>query len=74
MVKANSKDTREILQIENRILSSRELVDHALKAYAKAKTEKNEWWKEVVKKYHLDKGRYYRVWIDGEILEERRKI
>jgi len=73
MPKLNEQEIKQILSIENRKRSLTGTIDTAIDELTYVRTEERAWWKAIVEKYHLNKWKYHRIWIDGEILEERRK-
>ena len=72
MPKLNDKEIKEILSIENRKRELTEIIDNAINELTYIRADERIWWKTVVDKYHLNKQKLHRIWIDGEILEERR--
>jgi len=72
MPKLNDKEIKEILSIENRKRELTEVIDNAINELTYIRADERIWWRAVVDKYHLNKQKLHRIWIDGEILEERR--
>ena len=72
MPRVNEQEVKQILTIENRKGRLVQVIDNAINALTYVKADERMWWKTVVDKYHLNKKKLHRVWIDGEILEERR--
>jgi len=72
MPKLNDKEIKEILSIENRKRELTEVIDNAINELTYIRADERIWWRTVVDKYHLNKQKLHRIWIDGEILEERR--
>ena len=73
MSKLNEKEVKEICAIENLKAQLTKDIDGAINALTKVRMSERDWWHTIVEKYHLDKKKLHRVWIDGEILEERRR-
>jgi len=72
MPRLNDNEIKEILSIENRKKELTEVIDNAINELTYIRADERIWWKTVVDKYHLNKQKLHRIWIDGEILEERR--
>lgn len=72
MPKLNDREIKEILLIENRKGTFTSIIDSAINELTYIRANERVWWGAIVNKYHLNKNRLHRIWIDGEILEERR--
>ena len=74
MAKLNNQEVKEVCEIENRKRHLTEIIDKAINELTHVRVREREWWRGIVDKYGLDKKKLHRIWIDGEILEERRII
>lgn len=72
MPRLNEKEVKQILALEDRKRDLTLMIDIAINELSHIRTKERTWWKGVVEKYKLDKVKMHRIWIDGEILEERR--
>jgi len=72
MPRLNDNEIKEILSIGNRKRELTGIIDNAINELTYARVDERIWWRTVVDKYHLNKQKLHRIWIDGEILEERR--
>jgi transposase len=73
MSKLNEKEIKVILEIENRKKRLAGILDDVINEMTYVRTNERFWWREMVVKYKLNPNKLHRIWIDGEILEERRK-
>ena len=72
MPKLSEVEIKQVLAVENRKRDLTEVIDNAINELTYVRAEERLWWRDVVDKYHLNKKKLHRIWIDGEILEERR--
>ena len=72
MPKLNEQEVKQVLRVENRKRELTEVIDNAINELTYVRAEERIWWRTMVDKYHLDKKKIHRIWMDGEILEERR--
>ena len=72
MPKINEQEVKQILSIENRKRELTQVIDNAINELTYVRADERIWWRTVVDKYHLNKNKLHRIWIDGDILEERR--
>lgn len=66
------KDVKELVLIENKKAGLVQDLDTVINELTKVREKERTWWNKVVKKYKLDESKMHRIWIDGEIREERR--
>ena len=72
MPKLNEQEVKQVLRVENRKQELTEVIDNAINELTYVRVEERLWWRGIVDKYHLNKKKFHRIWLDGEILEERR--
>lgn len=72
MPKLNETEIKQILRIENRKRELGDTIDSAINELTHTRMAERQWWGRIVDKYKLNQKKLHRVWIDGDILEERR--
>lgn len=72
MSKLNEKEVKQILEIEQAKHMLTGVIDSAINEMTRVRQHERDWWAGVVKKYDLNKKLLHRIWIDGEIMQERR--
>lgn len=72
MSKLNDKEVKEIMEIENCKKMLVQVLDTTINEMTYIRMKERLWWGKVVEKYSLNKKILHRIWIDGEIIPERR--
>lgn len=73
MPKLNEVEVHQVLNIENKKRELLDILDTTIHALMVVRTNEHQWWHSIVDKYHLNPKIQHRIWIDGEIVEERRR-
>jgi len=72
MPKLNEVELHQLVSIESKKKDLADTIDQAINDLTTVRANERIWWKVLVRKYHLNEKKRHHIYIDGEILEERR--